>query len=575
MAIRQINFTDVIGPSFYKAWNDFYRGWYVDPIDGKKKDLREQVFSGGRGSLKSSAVSVFLIMGLERDAREAAQHMKEGDPRWRSYLTHGIIFRKFASDLATSVYGQMQWAISKLGLDDEYVCQKSPLKIVRRRTGQTILFRGLDDPTKVKSLKPPSGYGFFKYLWAEEWDQFDGMEEIRSVRQSVLRGGHKFQTFYSFNPPETSANWANFEVSKPVEGRLVYRSDYRSVPAEWLGENFFIEADLLRQNNERAYRHEYLGEVTGNGGSVFPNIVKRTITDAELRTYDRLYLGLDFGFALDPSAFSAMYYDKNHHRLILFDEIYKTNLRNIELSELIKEKPYVGFNYIMCDSAEPKSIADLESYGINALPVQKTERRFGFKWLQSLNEIVIDPVRTPNAFREFSLAEYGKSKSGEFISKYPEINDHYLDSCIVGNTMVNTPLGMFPIENLVGKSGKLFGYDSHGNVKETTFVNCRKTRYNSETIIIEIENSNTHINCTQDHKILTPDGYVQAGDLTIGSQVVTWSGIKKVSSKHDGRPQDVYDLEVPETHNFIVNEGLIIHNCRYATSEIAAQAGFC
>lgn len=428
MGLSTITYKDIIGPSFYRAYNDFMRGWYIDPADGQKKDLREQIFAGGRGSLKSSAVSVFLIVGMERDYNEAVRQFKLGNPHWKSYLTHGVIFRKYASDLATSVFGQMQWAISKLGLDDTYVCTKSPLKIVRKDSGQTFLFRGLDDPTKIKSLKPPAGYGYFKYLWAEEWDQFDGMEEIRSVRQSVLRGGHKFQTFYSFNPPETSANWANFEVEKPVEGRKIYRSNYLMVPQDWLGPNFFVEAEMLKQNNLRAYQHEYLGMVTGNGGAVFPNLVKRPIPDSELRTYDRLYLGLDFGFALDPSAFSALYYDKNHHRIIVFDEIYEPQLRNIELAERIKERPYVGFNYIMCDSAEPKSIADLESFGINALPVQKTERRFGFKWLQSLNQIVVDPLRTPNAFKEFSLAEYQKTKSGEFISKYPEINDHYLDS---------------------------------------------------------------------------------------------------------------------------------------------------
>ena len=436
-----ISYKEVIGPAFYRAWNDFLRGWYIDRDYGKM-DLREQVFAGGRGSLKSSAASIFILLGLERDAMDAAKRRRMGDPKWKSYLTHAICFRKVGSDLATSVFSQFEWAITKLNLADKYALTKSPLKIVRRDTGQVIYFRGLDDPTKVKSIKAP-GLGYFRYLWCEELDQFDGMEEIRSVRQSVLRGGHKFQSFYTYNPPETTANWVNDEMSRDTPGRLVYRSNYLMVPQDWLGEGFFTEANLLRERNERAWRHEYLGEVTGNGGSVFPNIEVREITDEELRRYDRLYLGLDFGFSLDPTAFVALYHGTAHDNLVFFDEIYKYGLRNVELAEMIKKLPYVSFNYIMCDSAEPKSIADLEAYGINALPVSKVERRFGFKWMQSRNKIVIDPRRTPNVHREFSRAEYGKTRSGQFISRYPEVDDHSIDAARYAVSDLTAGAGLF------------------------------------------------------------------------------------------------------------------------------------
>ena len=413
-----IDFTSLIGPAFWRAYNDFYERRYST-----------QCFSGGRGSLKSSAVSIFLILGLERDAQEAMRYKKRGDRSWRHYLTHAVCYRKVFGTCEQSVYSQIVWAIDKLGLNDVYKCSKSPLKIVRKPTGQMILFRGLDDPLKSKSLKAP--FSFFRYLWFEEAAEFDGIEEIRTVCQSIHRGGHLFQTFYSYNPPETSANWINFEMARleakdPTFKR--YQSNYLQVPREWLGDEFFREAALLKEINYRAYAHDYLGLVTGNGGSVFPNLVVRPITDAELATCDTICLGLDFGFSLDPSAFSAAYYQKSQRRLIVFDEIYETNLTNIDLARLIKSKPYVGTNYVMCDSAEPKSIAELEGFGINALPVVKTERRFGFKWLQSLVEIVVDPRRTPWAHKELSMCEYQKNKAGEFISKYPETFDHFIDS---------------------------------------------------------------------------------------------------------------------------------------------------
>ena len=429
-----LNHKAFFGPAFWRAYNDFYNRTYST-----------QCFSGGRGSLKSSAVSLFIIIGLERDAQEAYEHKKSGDPHWRHYLTHAVCYRKVFGTCEQSVYSQLVWAIDKLGFSDLYKCSKSPLKIVRKDTGQMILFRGLDDPLKSKSLKAP--FSFFRYLWFEEAAEFDGIEEIRSVCQSIHRGGHQFQTFYSYNPPETTANWINFtmdqlEAKDPTFKR--YHSNYLQVwPKSWLGEEFYKEADHLKSINYRAYAHEYLGLVTGNGGSVFPNLVVRPIPDSELATYDRLYLGLDFGFSLDPSAFSAVYYQKSRHRLIVFDEIYETNLTNMDLAEKIKAKPYVGTNYIMCDSAEPKSIAELEGFGINALPVVKTERRFGFKWLQSLTEIVVDPRRTPWAHKEFSMCEYQKNKAGEFLSKYPETFDHFIDSTRYGTSDIAAAASIF------------------------------------------------------------------------------------------------------------------------------------
>lgn len=421
-----ISFKDIIGPAFYRAWNDFYRGWYVDPVLGRTL-LREQVFAGGRGSLKSSACSVFIVLGIERDAMEALAHRRMGDPKWKSYLTHCVCFRKIAADLSTSVFSQFEWAINKLNLQDRYVMTKSPLRITRRDTGQTIYFRGLDDPTKVKSIKAP--FGFIRYLWLEEGDQYDGMEEIRSVRQSILRGGHDFRTFISYNPPETSANWINYEMSLDVPGRVVYRSNYLSVPRKWLGDNFFIEADILRKTNYRAYAHEYLGEVTGNGGSVFPNVQKMHMSDELIAQFSNRRFGLDWGFARDPACWIALHYDKTRRTIYIYDEIYGTDMTNSMLAERVRKKD-MGYSYLMCDSAEPKSIAEFDAMGISSLPAQKgpDSVRFSTHWLQGLIHIYIDPQRCPNAFREFSQYEYAKNKSGQFVSRYPDLNNHAIDA---------------------------------------------------------------------------------------------------------------------------------------------------
>ena len=349
---------------------------------------------------------------------------------------HCVCFRKYGTNLADSVYSQFEFTINEKlrPIAHHWLFKKSPLKIVNVNTGQQILFRGLDDPQKAKSLKAP--FGYFGLIWFEELAEFDGMEEIRNVLQSLRRGGHYFQTFCSFNPPESSSSWIVSEMNTPqiIDGkqyRYVHKSDYRSVPKEWLGEDFFKSAQLLRDTNERAYRHEYLGETTGNGGAVFPNVVPIEMSDEMIAQFDNRRYGLDFGFSLDPAAYTASYYNHNHRDLYIYDEIYKPNLTNMDLAAMLNEKKdEIGFNYIMCDSAEPKSIAELESLGVNVLPARKgpDSIRFGIRWLQSLAHIYIDPIRCPNTYREFSRYEYEKNKSGLFISRYPDFDNHSIDS---------------------------------------------------------------------------------------------------------------------------------------------------
>lgn len=399
----------------YRFWKrDFYWDFNVQGTH----NYTAQGFIN-HNSTKSSFVSTCIPLLMEMNPR-----------------LHCCCFRKYGTNLADSVYSQFEFTINEKlrPIADHWVFKRSPLKIMNSRTGQQILFRGLDDPQKVKSLKAP--FGYFGLIWLEELAEFDGIEEVRNVLQSLRRGGHYFQTFCSYNPAPSSSNWVNYEASIPqvVDGkvyRYVHHSDYRTVPRHWLGEDFFKSAEILKQTNERAYRHEYLGEVTGNGGAIFPNLEAMEMSDEMISHFDNRRFGLDFGFSLDPLAFTGSHYDKNHLAIYIFDELYGTNITNMQLAELLQaKKEEIGFNYIMCDSAEPKSIAELESFGINVLPVQKSpdSRHFSYRWLQARYKIYCDPRRCPNTFRELSQCEYEKNKAGLFISRYPQVNDHSIDS---------------------------------------------------------------------------------------------------------------------------------------------------
>ena len=273
---------------------------------------------------------------------------------------HAVVLRKVGNTIKNSVYPQVQWGIEQLGVADRFKCITSPHEITYKATGQKILFFGVDDPMKVKSIKLP--FGYVGIVWYEELDQFSGMEEIRNLNQSLLRGGEKYWVFASYNPPKSRNNWVNEEILNEHPDRMVHKTTYLDVPREWLGEQFLLEAEKLKAKNETAYNHEYLGEVTGTGGAVFENVEDMVTDDEMISQFDRRYYGLDFGFAVDPLAFVAMHYDAKHEDLYIFDEIYQQKLTNSKAAQLILRK--IGSQHIMADSAEPKSIAEMKAAGL-------------------------------------------------------------------------------------------------------------------------------------------------------------------------------------------------------------------
>lgn len=368
---------------------------------------------GGRGSTKSSFVGIEVPLLL-------MQHPQ----------CHAVVLRKVGNTIKNSVYPQIQWGIEQLGVVDRFKYITSPHEITYKATGQKILFFGVDDPMKVKSIKLP--FGYVGIVWYEELDQFSGMEEIRNLNQSLLRGGEKYWVFASYNPPKSRNNWVNEEILNEYPDRLVHKTTYLDVPRAWLGDQFLLEAEKLKAKNETAYKHEYLGEVTGTGGAVFENVEDMVMTDEMIRRFDRRYYGLDFGFAVDPLAFVAMHYDAKHEDLYIFDEIYQQKLTNRQAAARI------GARYndcrIIADSAEPKSIVEMRGLGLNVAGARKGPDSVdhGMKWLQNLAHIYIDKRRCPNTYREFIGYEYERNREGQFISAYPDADNHAIDAVRYG-----------------------------------------------------------------------------------------------------------------------------------------------
>ena len=390
----------LIAPSFYSVHHDIKRGQHT-----------HYWLKGGRGSTKSSFISVEIILGMMQDPNANA-----------------LVMRKVAVNLKDSVYEQLLWAIEALGVSHLWKAKLSPLQLSYGPTGQKILFRGADEPKKIKSTKFRKGY--CKYIWYEEADEFAGMQEIRTINQSLMRGGSTFFVFYSYNPPKSQSNWVNQESMQPMGNRLVHTSDYRTVPAAWLGEAFLQEAEYLKEINEKAYRHEYLGEVVGTGGAVFDNVVVERISDEQVRTFDRIYNGVDWGYYPDPWAFNQMHYDAARRILYIFGELTRYKKGNRQTADDLLKYGITHNDLITADSAEPKSIADYRNYGLNCRGAVKGPGSvdYSMKWLQSLTKIVIDPARCPDTAKEFTTYEYERNKEGEVISGYPDKDNHHIDA---------------------------------------------------------------------------------------------------------------------------------------------------
>lgn len=371
----------------------------------------EYIFPGGRGSTKSSFVSLQVIdLLMENDQM------------------HAVVMRQVADTLRGSVYQQILWAIEVLDLTDEFHCTVSPMEITRKNTGQKIYFRGADDPGKVKSIKVP--FGYIGILWLEELDQFAGPESVRKIEQSVIRGGDTAYIFKSFNPPKSSSNWANKYIRVPKANRLITQSTYLDVPKKWLGKPFLEEAGFLKEINPEAYENEYLGVANGSGGSVFDHVTIREITDEEIAEFDHVLNGIDWGWYPDPFAFVRVHYDPARLRLYIWQEFTCNKQSNRQTADALMELGIGGNDLITCDSAEKKSVGDYKSYGLFVRPAEKGpgSREYSFKWLQSLAEIVIDQVRCPVSAREFLEYEYERDKEGNVISGYPDGDDHCIDA---------------------------------------------------------------------------------------------------------------------------------------------------
>lgn len=406
--LTQVKLSDIVTPRFQSFWR----------VSNSHKYLRH-VLKGGRGSAKSTHIGLKIIKDMMK------------------YPVTTLCVRKVARTLEESVFEQLKEAIEILGVSDYWRVVKSPLQLIYLPVGNKIIFRGADDPLKIKSIKVSKFP--IAFMWIEELAEFKTEEEVSTIENSVLRAelpnGLYYAFYYSYNPPKRKQSWVNkkYESQFISDNTYVHHSTYLDNPH--ISKAFKTEAEEVKRKGKldsdgisQKYKWEYLGKAIGSGVVPFDNLVFRTITDNEIKMFDNIRQGIDWGYGVDPLSFCRWHYDKTRRRLYCLDELYGIKISNREAADWIKSKRYQN-DLIIADSAEPKSVDEMKGYGIRIKGAKKGPGsvEYGEKWLDDLEEIIIDPRRTPHTAKEFEDIDYMVDADGNPKAKLEDTNNHSID----------------------------------------------------------------------------------------------------------------------------------------------------
>ncbi|WP_052474761.1 PBSX family phage terminase large subunit [Jeotgalibacillus soli] len=412
--MNKVRMSEIISPHFLKFWK----------ASRKKKHLR-YVLKGGRGSGKSFHIPLRIVNDI------------------MEYPVSAICMRKVQNTIKKSVFEQIKAATIVMGVSHLFKFVPSNLEITYLPRGNKIYFAGADDPEKLKSIKDAE-YPV-SILWIEELAEFKTEDEVTTIENSVLReelvgkitsesARKKAYTFdysfyYSYNPPKRKQSWLNkkYESVFIDANTFVDHSTYLDNPH--LSKRFIEEAENVKAKKPRKYDWEYMGKAIGSGVVPFDNLTFRKITNDELRSFDNIVQGIDWGYGPDPYCFLRLHYDKTRRRLFLLDEHYGQKISNREAAEWIVKKGYQTI-MIIADSAEPKSISEMKTYGVRIKGAVKGPGsvEFGEKWLDDLEEIVIDYERTPFAAKEFEDIDYQTDSNGDQKARLEDKDNHAIDT---------------------------------------------------------------------------------------------------------------------------------------------------
>lgn len=369
---------------------------------------RYQIYYGGSSSGKSYSLAQRTVLDVLKG---------------RNYL----IVRNVLNTIKRSVFNEVSKAISSFKLTEYFTINKSDFVITCNLNNRQILFAGLDDAEKIKSITPIEGV--ITDIWVEEATETD----YKAVKQldKRLRGRSKFKKrlTLSFNPI-LQDHWLYTEYFGIwVDSRQYVEKDDVSILKTTYKDNRFLTPDDIAalENETDSYYYEVytLGNWGVLGAVIFKNWRVEDLSEIR-KTFDRIRHGLDFGFANDPNALADVHYEKSRKRLFIFGEEYVSDLTNDEIADMVK--PHVGSRVVTCDSSEPKTIKELRQRKINAIGAKKGPGSVeaGIRFLQGLEIIICSSC--PNAKAEFSKYKWREDKNGNVLPVPVDKDNHLIDA---------------------------------------------------------------------------------------------------------------------------------------------------
>lgn len=373
-----------------------------------EKQTRIQIFFGG----SSSGKSVFLAQRTILDVLKG-----------RNYL----VVRKVARTIRQSIFNELCKVINDMDLNSQFTINKTDMAITAKN-GYQILSCGLDDVQKLKSITPAKGV--ITDILVEEATEIE-YSDYKEISKR-LRGVSDFKGMkritFAFNPI-LQTSWLYTEFFGKWDDSMTRHEDENiSILKTTFKDNAFLEQDDIERLENETDEYYYNVYTLGNWGVLGSVIFKNWKVEdcSEIRkTADNYKNGLDFGFASDPAALVRTHYDRKHKTIYILDELYQRGMTNDILAEEVKAM--IGYEYVVCDSSEPKSIKELKNYGINAVGAKKGKDSVahGIQWLQQ-QTIIID-VSCQNFKNEIQQYQW-KEIQGQAVPIPIDKNNHLIDA---------------------------------------------------------------------------------------------------------------------------------------------------
>lgn len=407
-----VKLSDLVFPAYRKMWNS-------------KKMYK--VLKGSKGSGKSKFAALWHIYHIMSQP-----------------LSNVLVIRKVFGTCKDSVYTDLLWAIDQLGALEYWNYTVNPLQLTYKPTGQTILFRGLDDPLKLASITVL--HGLIDAVWVEESFEIVDYQAVLKVMMSIrgeLPEGYHKSFMFTFNP-WNEHHWLKTEFFDHPE-----RDDVDLLTTTYK-DNLKLGADDIQRyedlyvTNPRAARIICDGEWGRTEGLIYDNWTEEEFDPYEILKTRHVQptFGLDFGYSISFNAFVAVLVDVENRELWIYDEWYCQGVSNLDIAKALIEKGY-GKEHIWADAAEPKSIYELrtglvevdEKSGepimyrlpnINQALKGPDSVRQGISTLQGFKMHI--HVRCQNTIMELSNYAWKQNKDGTYADEPAKEFDHIGDA---------------------------------------------------------------------------------------------------------------------------------------------------